>query len=141
MASAIASKTTQLYELILEHIMKKFLAIYLGSPTAMEKSGWHTMDEAKRKQLEASGIKAWGEWMVTHQAAIAEQGGPLGKTKRAAAKGISDTKNSLAGYVVVQAESHEAAARMFEHHPHFTIFPGDSVEIMECLPIPGQPQR
>jgi hypothetical protein len=30
---------------------------------------------------------------------------------------------------------------MFENHPHFTIFPGDSVEIMECLPIPGQPQR
>jgi hypothetical protein len=27
---------------------------------------------------------------------------------------------------------------MFENHPHFTIFPGDSVEIMECLPIPGQ---
>jgi hypothetical protein len=45
----------------------------------------------------------------------------------------------MTGYVIVQAESHEAAARMFENHPHFTIFPGDSVEIMECLPIPGQP--
>jgi hypothetical protein len=31
-----------------------------------------------------------------------------------------------------------AAARMFEMHPHFAIFPGDSVEIMECLPIPGR---
>jgi hypothetical protein len=121
--------------------MKKFLAIYLGSPTALEKSGWNTMDESKRKKLEASGMKAWGEWMMTHQAAIVEPGGPLGKTKRTAAKGIADTKNSMAGYVVVQAESHEAAAKMFEHHPHFTIFPGDSVEIMECLPIPGQPQR
>jgi hypothetical protein len=29
---------------------------------------------------------------------------------------------------------------MFEKHPHFSIFPGDSVEIMEVLPIPGQPQ-
>jgi hypothetical protein len=121
--------------------MKKFLAIYLGSPTALEKSGWNTMDESKRKKLEASGMKAWGEWMMTHQAAIVEPGGPLGKTKRTAAKGIADSKNSMAGYVVVQAESHEAAAKMFEHHPHFTIFPGDSVEIMECLPIPGQPQR
>ena len=37
---------------------------------------------------------------------------------------------------VVRAETHEAAARMFENHPHFAIFPGDSVEIMECLPIP-----
>jgi hypothetical protein len=129
------------YNISLEHTMKKFLAIYLGSPTTLEKSGWNTMDESKRKKLEASGMKAWGEWMMTHQAAIVEQGGPLGKTKRTAAKGIADTKNSMTGYVVVQAESHEAAAKMFEHHPHFTIFPGDSVEIMECLPIPGQPQR
>ena len=118
--------------------MKKFLAIYLGSPAAMEKSGWNTMDEAKRKKLEASGMKAWGDWMSTHQAAIVETGGPLGKTKRAAAQGISDIKNSMSGYVVVQADSHEAAARMFERHPHFTIFPGDSVEIMEVLPIPGR---
>jgi len=118
--------------------MKKFLAIYIGIAAARETSGWNTMDEAKRKTLEASGIKAWGEWMVTHQAAIVDQGGPLGKTKRTAAQGVSDTKNSVTGYVVVQAESHEAAAKMFEGHPHFTIFPGDSVEIMECLPIPGQ---
>jgi hypothetical protein len=118
--------------------MKKFLAIFLGSPAAMEKSGWSTMDEAKRKQLEASGIKAWGDWMTKHQAVITETGGPLGKTKRAAAQGVSDTKNNMSGYVIIQAESHDAAARMFERHPHFTIFPGDSVEIMEVLPIPGQ---
>ena len=78
--------------------------------------------------------------MMVNKAAIVEQGGPLGKTKRTAAQGVSDIKNSMVGYVTVQAESHEAAARMFENHPHFTIFPGDSVEIMECLPIPGQPQ-
>ena len=41
-----------------------------------------------------------------------------------------DSKNDVTGYVVVRAESHEAAARLFEGHPHFTLFPGDSVEIM-----------
>jgi len=121
--------------------MKKFLAIYIGTASSLERSEWNRMDEAKRKKLESSGIAAWGEWMATHKAAIVDQGGPLGKTKRTAAQGISDIKNSMTGYVVVQAESHEAAARMFESHPHFAIFPGDSVEIMECLPIPGQPQR
>ena len=70
---------------------------------------------------------------------IVDQGSPVGKTKRISAQGISDTKNEIAAYTIVQADSHEAAARLFEHHPHFTIFPGDSVEIMECLPIPGQP--
>jgi len=118
--------------------MKKFLAIYIGMASTPKGSEWHSMDAEKRKKLEASGIKAWGEWMMANKAAIVDQGGPLGKTKRTAAQGVSDTKNSMTGYVVVHAESHEAAARMFENHPHFTIFPGDSVEIMECLPIPGQ---
>jgi hypothetical protein len=44
----------------------------------------------------------------------------------------------MGAFVVVQAESHAAAAAMFEQHPHFTIFPGDCVEIMPVLPIPGQ---
>ena len=29
------------------------------------------------------------------------------------------------------------AAKLFLNHPHFMIFPGDRVEVMECLPIPG----
>ncbi len=118
--------------------MKKFLAVYIGTASSREKAGWDTLDPAKRKELEGAGIKAWGDWMVANKAAVVEQGGPLGKTKRAAAQGISDTKNNMTGFVVVQAESHDAAANMFKNHPHFMIFPGDSVEIMECLPIPGQ---
>lgn len=47
-------------------------------------------------------------------------------------------KRLLAIYIGTQAESHEAAAKLVENHPHFTLFPGDSVEIMECLPLPGQ---
>jgi hypothetical protein len=29
------------------------------------------------------------------------------------------------------------AAKLFENHPHFAIFPGESVEIMPVLSIPG----
>lgn len=118
--------------------MKRFLAIYIGTLSALETSGWNKLDEGKRKKLQESGIKAWMEWGEAHKAAILDQGSPLGKTKRASSQGIAETKNNMTGYVIVKAESHEAAARMFENHPHFTIFPGDSVEIMECLPLPGQ---
>ena len=118
--------------------MKRFLAVYIGTPSALEKSGWNNLDEQERKKRQESGIKAWMEWGEAHKAAIVDQGSPLGKTKRASSPGIADTKNNVTGYVIVQAESHEAAARMFENHPHFTIFPGDSVEIMECLPLPGR---
>ncbi len=118
--------------------MKKFLAIYTGTAATREKSGWDKMDEAKRQALISKGMQAWGEWMRVHAADVVVQGSPLGKTKRTSAEGISDIKNAMTGYVVVQAESHEAAARMFEKHPHFTIFPGEAVEVMECLPVPGQ---
>jgi hypothetical protein len=117
---------------------KKFLAIYIGTEAALERSGWKKLDEEKRKARDAEGLKAWMEWGTAHSAAIVDQGSPLGKTKRASPSGISDIKNNMTGYVIVEAESHEAAARLFENHPHFAIFPGDSVEIMECLPLPEQ---
>jgi hypothetical protein len=116
--------------------MKKFLAIYLGTPAGREK--WMQLPEAKRKEREQTGMKAWMDWGVTNQASIVDQGSPLGKTKRASREGISNVTNLMTGYAIVQAVSHEAAAKLFENHPHFTRFPGDSVEIMECLPLPMQ---
>jgi hypothetical protein len=116
--------------------MKKFLAIYLGTEDARKKSRWDEMDERERKAREEAGIKAWMQWGIDNRAAIVDQGTPLGKTKRASSNGIAGTKNAITAYVIVQAESHEAAAKLFDNHPHFSIFPGDSVEIMECLPIP-----
>jgi hypothetical protein len=118
--------------------MKQFLAIYTGSPTSANRKTWDALDDAGRNQRQAQGMKAWMEWIGKNKDAIVVQGGPLGKTKLIDPKGVSDIKNNMAAYVVVQAESHEAAAKMFLNHPHFAIFPGDSVEIMECLPIPGQ---
>ena len=116
--------------------MKRFLAIYIGTEAALERSQWKSLGEGERKAREAAGFQAWIDWGTAHAAAIVDQGSPLGKTKRASPEGVEDIKNVMAGYVIVQAESHEAAAKLFEEHPHFTIFPGDSVEIMECLPIP-----
>jgi hypothetical protein len=117
--------------------MKKFLAVYIGTATAHEKSQWaKTTDPLQRKELEKVGMEAWGEWVADNQAVIVDQGSPLGKTKRVSPEGIADITNTMVGYVILQAESHQAAAALFENHPHFTIFPGDSVEIMECLPMP-----
>ncbi|HEY6641373.1 hypothetical protein [Povalibacter sp.] len=33
---------------------------------------------------------------------------------------ITDTRNVMPAYTIVQAESHEAAATLFGKHPHFT---------------------
>ena len=118
--------------------MKKFLAVYTGSTAARERSGFDQLSDADRKKLEKDGIAAWMAWGEKHKAAIVFNGGPLGKTKRTGLNGVTDIKNNLAGYVVVEAETHEAAAKMFEGHPHFAMFPGEAVEIVEMLPLPGQ---
>lgn len=116
--------------------MKKFLAIYIGTMDDEKFKAFMSMPEEDRKKTEATGMDAWGKWMGEHAAHIKDQGGPLGKTKRADVGGVSDTKNALSGYVTIEAESHEEAAKMFENHPHFTIFPGTAVEIMEILDMP-----
>lgn len=112
--------------------MKKFLAVYIGST-----AGWSALDEEERQQRQQAGIKAWGDWVAANRSAFVDLGTPLGKTKRVSGQGIADVRNAMTAYVIVQAESHEMAARLFNQHPHFMIFPGDSVEVMECLPLPG----
>jgi hypothetical protein len=97
---------------------------------------WKALDEKPREEREKAGMKAWTEWATTHAKDIVDQGAPLGKTKRITSDGIADIRNAMAAYTVVQAESHDAAAKLFENHPHFAIFPGDGVEVMECLPMP-----
>ena len=58
--------------------------------------------------------------------------------ERVDAGGINDISNEMGAFTVVRAASHEDAAKMFENHPHFSIFPGERVEIMPVLPIPGR---
>ncbi|KHD87547.1 MAG: hypothetical protein OM95_13980 [Bdellovibrio sp. ArHS] len=114
--------------------MKKFLAVYTGTPESLEKK-WGSLNPKERAQRERQGVEAWMNWGKKHQLAIKDNGSPLGKTKKVDAQGISDTKNNMTGYVIVEAPSAQEAAEMFLHHPHFTIFPGDGVEIVECLDL------
>jgi DNA/RNA endonuclease YhcR with UshA esterase domain len=114
-----------------------YLAVFLGSKTSSKWAAWDAMPEAERKAKEQEGMAAWKGWVEKHQGAIEAMGGPLGKTKKVDGKGLADIANEMGAFTVVRAASHEAAAKMFENHPHFTIFPGERVEIMPVLPIPS----
>jgi hypothetical protein len=114
-----------------------YLAVFLGSKASPRWAAWNALPDGERRAKEREGMAAWKAWIEKNQAAIVSMGGPLGKTKKVTQRGIDDASNELGGFTVVRAESHEAAARLFEKHPHFAIFPGDSVEIMPVLPIPG----
>src|SRR5438045_2628861 len=99
--------------------MKKFLVLYLAPVSVIEE--WKKTEPEKRKAAEEAMQREWKKWMSNHAKMFADKGAGVGRTKRVAAQGVSDTRNDIMLYAIVEAESHEAAARSFEGHPHFQI--------------------
>src|ERR1700676_2820298 len=114
-----------------------YLAVFLGSKARPRRVAWDALPEGGRRAKEREGMPAWKAWVEKHHAAIVSMGGPLGKTKKVTQRGIDDTRNDMGAFTVVRADSHEGASKLFDSHPPFSIFPGDSVEIMPVMPIPG----
>jgi len=118
---------------------KLFLAIFLGSEKGEMMKKWAKLTPKERKQREAEGINAWHDWAEQHKKSIVDLGSPLGATMRADRKGITKTSNAMTGYTLVRAKNHKAATKLFAKHPHFTVFPGEAIEVMECGEIPDRP--
>lgn len=110
--------------------MPQFLAVYTASPDNSMGPGVMEPSEIGR------GMAAWTQWMVDHGDKVVVTGGPVGKTRKISKAGMEEIRNLLSGFVVVEAASQDEAARLFIDHPHFSIFPGEGVEVMEILPIP-----
>jgi hypothetical protein len=112
--------------------VKKYMVLYMAPGTAFAKMMKESTPEQQKK-----GMEAWLKWMNKHKKSLVDGGAPLGKTKRVDAKGAANAKNEIGGYSIVQAQSHDAAAKMFgKDHPHLQI-PGAWLEIVEIMPIPG----
>jgi hypothetical protein len=110
---------------------QKFMVLYL-IPAAVV-ADWAKTDAATREPMERKMKEDWGKWMAAHAGMIlsSEAGG---KTKRVTADGVSDFKNDITLYSLIEAESHEAAAKAFENHPHLQI-PQASIEVMAVRPM------
>lgn len=115
--------------------MKKFVAIYTGSPAAI--SRWEALSESERTERQTTGMAAWHKWVEDNKSSVVEMGGPLGRTKLISSAGIGDIRNSITGFTIIEAASHDDAAKLFLNHPHFTVFPGEGVEVMEVMPVPS----
>lgn len=111
--------------------MNKYVAIF-GLPASAIQEWMATVDEASRKEQSDKLMQEWKQWVVDHKDSIVEEGYPLGKTKRVNKDGVTDTKNDLNWMMVVQADSHEAAANLFVGHPHLVTIPSSYVEVMDA---------
>ncbi len=115
--------------------MKKFLALYLAPLSELKK-----ISEPAQQEETGAGMNEWTEWMKKNEDAMVDPGTPLGKTKTVTTAGISDTKNKIGGYSVVQAESHDSAAELFADNPHLKTR-NASIEIIECLWMHGDKEQ
>lgn len=110
---------------------KKFLVLYLVPPEVMAE--WAKTDPATRKAAEEKMQTDWQRWMGEHAKMITLTM-PAGKTKAVTTAGITDVRNDIMMYSVVEADSHDSAVRIFANHPHLTI-PKASIEVMEVRPL------
>jgi hypothetical protein len=114
--------------------MASFLVTYLAPASVIEE--WKKTEPEKRKAAEEKMQGEWRKWMSDHANTFADKGAGVGKTKRVSSQGLTDIKNDIMLYAIIQAESHEAAAKLFKTHPHLQI-PQSSIEVMEIHPLRG----
>ncbi len=114
--------------------MPRFLAVYMMHPDAVPR--FRALPKAEQDAIDATGVPKWVEWEQQNLAYFPDRGGMVGKTLRVRKDGIAPATNDICGYLVVEAPTIEDAARLFENHPHFTIFPCDSVDIMPLVTDP-----
>ncbi|KAB2764298.1 hypothetical protein [Brucella anthropi] len=108
--------------------MPRFLAVY--TINSEDLASFRRLSKAEQDAVDAKGIAQWMAWEERNAAVILDRGGMVGKTTRVTKHGITEAKNPFCGYLVVEAETADAAAKLFQDHPHITVFPGDGIDIM-----------
>ena len=113
--------------------MKKYIVLYMAPAAGMEE--WMKKPAEERKAEEDKMKSEWGVWMQAHGSQLKETAG-AGKTKRVTKNGITDVKNDIMLYSMVEAESDEAAAALFADHPHFGM-PDAWIDVMPANTLPS----
>ena len=112
--------------------MKKFVAIYMAPVAAMDEIR-KTRSPERMKAFNDS----WMKWVKSHEKNFVDVGSPTGNNKRVTKDKIQDVKNEILGYSVVQAETHQEAAKIFQDTPNVQI-PGAYVEVLEFVQMPDR---
>lgn len=95
--------------------MGRYLGVFTSDKTGPKWRAWRAMSEAEQQATAERGVAAVKAWEAAHADVIDYVGGPLGSTKRISDAGeVTDRVNLLTVFMVVRADSHEAATRLFE---------------------------
>ena len=112
--------------------MKKFIVLYHGSMDGWDPSKSSPEDMAK-------GMEAWMTWAKNCGDKLVDMGTPLGNGVALSPDGKStNSGKNVMGYSVLQAENLDAAKKLMEGHPHLAWNASCSIEVHECMPMPGR---
>lgn len=114
--------------------MPRFVAVYTMKPEDL--AAFRAMPKSEQEATDKAGLKAWEAWSQRNAAAIVATDVMVGKTRRVSKTGVVDTRNQIAGFLIVEAADITAAAGLFLDHPHITIFPGDGIDVMPVVTEP-----
>jgi hypothetical protein len=114
--------------------MSKFLVLYMAPVGVVDE--WMKKPAEERKGDETKMMEAWQKWMSANARNFVDKGAGAGKPKRVSSTGVADGRNDIMMYQIVEADSHDAAAKMFVGHPHFAI-PQATIEIMPLKSMEG----
>ncbi len=80
---------------------------------------------------QAEVMAAWGAWYGTLGQAIVDPGAPFGASESVSSRESSGPREPLGGYVIVQADSLDAATELANGNP--VIGEGGSVDVYELV--------
>ena len=101
--------------------MAKYLILYRADREAQEQ-----MVQSTPEQMQTQ-MEAWGAWAGRAGAALIDFGSPV-----VATAGHAD--NTIGGFSVLEAVSHDELAGLLEGHPHLEV---GTIDSHEFLPMPG----
>lgn len=114
--------------------MQKFIVLYCMPVAGLEE--WMKIPEEDRKAQEADLKAKWDNWTAANNDMMVGTTAAVGKTKRVTPEGVADAKNDAMLYAIVNGESHEEVAKLFEGHPHLEI-PGAWIDISTVNELPN----
>jgi len=112
--------------------MKKFMIMYRSDSSAQDTMNASTPEEMK------AGMDAWIKWKDGVEAAGVkfEFGMPLQGSKHMAGDEVSASDSDVSGYSIMEGDTVDDVLQHLSSHPHLKVA-GNSIEVLEFLPMPG----
>ena len=109
----------------------KFIVLYYAPKGAMEQMNNVSPEDAKK------GMESWMAWAKKCGEGLVDLGTPLGNAHKVSREEHGPSESTVVGYSILQAESWNDVREMIKDHPHVQWMEGCSLEVHECLPLPG----